>query len=88
MSYQSKKESWKEALANTAVSFIGTLIAQGIIFPLIGLDASWGQLWSTALIFALLNTVKTYFVRRYFIWMKLKRNNNFGQDPKDLGQNT
>lgn len=63
---QSRRNSLIEACTNTAIGYGINLVAQILIFPLIGVHASLGQNVAIGLSFTGISVVRGYVVRRFF----------------------
>ncbi|QQV91554.1 hypothetical protein Peternella1_18 [Winogradskyella phage Peternella_1] len=71
---QSKKQSFTEALSNTAVGFIVSYISTFLIFPLVGFTSSPGKNLIITCYFTIVSILRGYVIRRWF--------NNKGSVPK------
>ena len=63
---QPRFHSFLEACMNTATGFLVTLIAQDIIYPIVGVKTSSHQNFVLALFFTVLSIVRSYLWRRLF----------------------
>jgi hypothetical protein len=72
---QSKKQSFTEALSNTAVGFIVSYISTFLIFPLVGFESSPGKNLIITGYFTVVSILRGYIIRRWF--------NNKVAKPKD-----
>ena len=63
---QSKIESLIESIINTSLGFLVALITQILIYPIFGIEVSFGDQTLLALIFTSVSLVRGYVVRRYF----------------------
>lgn len=75
---QSKLMSLVEALANNAVAFIISVLANFAVLPLFGFNVKFGQSVCITIIFTAISIVRTYLVRRGFTWWEGMR--------KELGE--
>jgi hypothetical protein len=63
---QSKKRSLAESLTNVAVGCVVALGSQYAIFPMFGLECTFGEhLWIT-FYFTLISIARSYVLRRWF----------------------
>ncbi|MBU2923033.1 hypothetical protein KO504_16915 [Winogradskyella psychrotolerans] len=72
---QSKKQSFTEALSNTAVGFIVSYISTFLIFPAVGFESSPGKNLIITIYFTIVSILRGYVIRRWF--------NNKDVEPKD-----
>lgn len=63
---QSRKHSFIEVLASTAVGYAVALISQIIIFPLYGLETHFVEDAQIAGIFTIISIIRSYIFRRIF----------------------
>jgi hypothetical protein len=63
---QSRMMSLVEAVANVAVGLVLAVVAQIIVFPILGLQASLGQNLKLALVFTTVSIVRGFALRRLF----------------------
>lgn len=63
---QSRKASALEALVNVALGYVLAVLAQMLIFPLYGLDVSFGENLSIGLAFVGISMIRSYVLRRFF----------------------
>ena len=63
---QSKRSSFIEAVINTAIGFLVTLILSPIVYPLFGHSFSVGQNLAITAIFTFTSIFRGYVVRRWF----------------------
>ena len=63
---RSNQFSLLEASTNTIIGFVATYLAQLFIFPLLGIQASYGEIGLMTFIFTAMSVVKNYVVRRKF----------------------
>ncbi|NRR90637.1 hypothetical protein HSX10_03565 [Winogradskyella undariae] len=63
---QTKKQSFTEALSNTAVGFIISYISTFLIFPLVGLNTSPGTNLVIVIYFTAVSILRGYVLRRWF----------------------
>ena len=59
-----------EALANNAVAFIISILANFAVLPLFGFNVKFGQSVCITIIFTAISIVRTYLVRRVFAWVE------------------
>ena len=67
---QSRRGSAIEAVANVAVGYGVAVAAQAAIFPLFGLQVSTGEHFAIAGLFTVISLIRSYLLRRAFVWMK------------------
>jgi hypothetical protein len=63
---QSRKHSAYEAVANVAIGYLVAILAQAVIFPLFGFNASTREHMAIAGLFTIVSLVRSYFLRRLF----------------------
>lgn len=66
---QSRRMSLVEAISNTAVGYCVAVLTQIIVFPLVGIAATFHLNLFIAAIFTLVSLVRNYLWRRLFVWM-------------------
>jgi uncharacterized membrane protein len=73
---QTKKQSIIESVTNTFFGTFISFLASLIIYPLVGVKATMGDIGQLTIIFTCLSIVKNFIVRRFFetdTWRKLWR---------------
>lgn len=70
MKGQSRRMSFVESCANVFVGYVVALIAQLVVFPLLGITVSLGQNLLLGLIFTAVSLVRSYAMRRAFNWLQ------------------
>lgn len=63
---QTRIESWIESVINVIIGFIISLSAQIVVFPIVGIDASFSDNLILSAVFTTISLVRGYLVRRYF----------------------
>jgi hypothetical protein len=63
---QTKKQSFIEAISNTAVGFIVSYISTFLIFPLVGVATSAGTNLVIVFYFTVVSILRSYIIRRCF----------------------
>ncbi len=63
--YQSRTESLIEACINVGIGFIISIIANFIIFPIVGVVASVSQVLWIGTFMTVVSITRSYFVRRF-----------------------
>ncbi len=63
---QSKKHSLIEAITNTSVGFIISLLSTFIIFPLVGIESTGTKNVIITLFFTAISILRGYVIRRFF----------------------
>lgn len=63
---QTKKQSFIEALSNTAVGFIISYASTFLIFPLVGLETNAGTNLIITIYFTIISIFRSYVIRRWF----------------------
>lgn len=63
---QSKKQSFLEALSNTAIGFAISYASTFLVFPLAGVSSSAGTNLQITLYFTVISIARSYFLRRFF----------------------
>lgn len=69
---QSRRHSMFEAVAGTAIGFIVSVLASLVVYPMHGHAFSLAEVGSITLIFTVLSVVRSYCVRRAFVWLHAK----------------
>ena len=67
---QSKKKSLIEAIVNTFVGFITTLIASPFIYWICNVEINAGQVSLVTLLFTIVSILRNYIIRRWFNKLK------------------
>ena len=62
---QSKIDSLIESCINVGIGFLVSVIANFIIFPLVGIGASTTQIITVGIFMTLVSVARSYFVRRF-----------------------
>lgn len=63
---QTKKQSLIEAITNTAVGFIISLLSISIILPIMGFESTTGQNLTLTVYFTFISIARGYILRRIF----------------------
>lgn len=63
---QTKKQSFKEAVTNTAIGFVISYASTFLIFPLVGFESSGGKNLIITIYFTIISILRGYVVRRCF----------------------
>ena len=63
---QTKKQSFIEALTNTAVGFLISLAATFVVFPLVGVESTGAKNILITLFFTGISILRSYILRRLF----------------------
>jgi hypothetical protein len=63
---QSKWDSWRESVTNTAIGYVVAVCSQVVIFPFFGIHIPLMDNFIMALWFTLVSIIRGYFVRRWF----------------------
>ena len=63
---QTKRQSFLEAITNTAIGFGISLISTFLIFPIVGIESSSGQNVVVVLFFTAISIARGYVIRRFF----------------------
>lgn len=71
---QTKVMSLVEALINTMVGFMVSVLAQYAIFPLFGVYISFSQHILMGGLFTIVSILRSYYIRRLFNYLQLKTN--------------
>lgn len=66
MKKQSKKKSALEAVVNVVVGLIISFAIQAIIYPLLGIPVTFGEMGIITFIFFAASFFRSYFIRRLF----------------------
>lgn len=62
---QTKLESLIEACINVGIGFFVSIIANFVIFPIVGVSASGGQILWIGLFMTVISVARSYIVRRW-----------------------
>lgn len=63
---QTKKQSLKEAISNTAVGFIVSYMSTFLIFPLVGFSSNPSKNLVITIYFTVISILRGYVIRRWF----------------------
>ncbi len=63
---QSRAMSLVESIANVVVGFVVAVMAQMIVFPLFGIEASFAQNLAVGIAFTAVSLARSYVLRRFF----------------------
>lgn len=63
---QSKRQSFKESVANVIVGYAVALVSQLIVFPIVGVQSTISQNIEISLFFTIISLVRSYLIRRIF----------------------
>ena len=63
---QSKKQSFIEAVVNTAIGLVITFLCSLFIYPLCGIEASLGSMGGVTICFTVVSIIRQYIIRRFF----------------------
>lgn len=63
---QTKLESLKESCVNVLIGYVIAISSQIIIFPLVGVSATFSQNLEIGVYFTIVSLLRSYLVRRYF----------------------
>lgn len=73
---QSRVDSVMEAITNTAVGYLVTLVASPLIYHAVGVEMSFAQVNGAVLLFTVVSVARQYTLRRLFdgrtVWRALK----------------
>lgn len=67
---QSKSKSFIEALTNTFIGYITTLIVSPFIYWICNVEVTIGQMSSVTLLFTIVSILRNYIIRRWFNKLK------------------
>lgn len=65
---QTRTQSFIEACVGTVIGLGVAVLANWLILPLFGFDASWGQSVWIAIVFTVISCIRSYLIRRLFNW--------------------
>jgi len=82
---QSRAMSLVESIANVVVGFAVAVLAQMIVFPVLGIEASFTQNLGLGIAFTAVSLARSYILRRLFDGLSQRR---FGRDTRADGQST
>jgi hypothetical protein len=63
---QTKKQSLKESIYNLLIGYAISFISLFLIFPLVGIESSFGKNMLITVYFSVLSIARSYFLRRFF----------------------
>ena len=63
---QSKLDSIKETAVNISIGYTVAFLSQLIVFPLVGVQASYSQNFKIGAYFTVISFIRGYLVRRFF----------------------
>ena len=63
---QTRLQSAKESAVNIAIGYTVAFLSQLLVFPLVGVEASYSQNFMIGFYFTLISFIRSYLVRRYF----------------------
>lgn len=66
---QTKTQSVIEVICSTVVAFAISVCAGQIIYPLYGMQPSWGLNIQLTLWFTVISILRSYLTRRFFNWL-------------------
>ncbi len=64
--YQSRMDSFMEALTNTAIGFLVSLVTWIVVARIYGIPMTWATNLSITLIFTFVSIIRQYVLRRIF----------------------
>jgi hypothetical protein len=82
---QSRAMSLVESIANVVVGFAVAVLAQMIVFPLLGIEASFEQNLGIGIAFTAVSLARSHALRRLFDGLSHRR---FGRDTRAHGQSS
>jgi len=65
---QTKKQSLFESVVNVLVGFWVAVLIQVLVFPIFGIEATFGENLAISLIFTIVSILRGYILRRFFVW--------------------
>jgi hypothetical protein len=65
---QTKKQSLFESVINVLVGFWVAVLIQVLVFPIFGIEATFGENLAISLIFTIVSILRGYILRRFFVW--------------------
>ena len=63
---QTRLQSAKESAVNIAIGYTVAFLSQLIVFPLVGVEASYSQNFKIGFYFTVISFIRSYLVRRHF----------------------
>lgn len=63
---QSRKHSFYEIIATTAIGYVVALATQIIVFPWFNIEIKFSEQLAIGIIFTIVSIVRGFFVRRFF----------------------
>lgn len=81
---QSRAMSLVESIANIVVGFVVAVLAQMIVFPLFGIEASFAQNLGVGIAFTAVSLARSYFLRRMFDGLSVKTTGEVRLDEDEI----
>lgn len=69
---QSRRSSAMEAIISVSTGFAVSIAASPIVYPLFGHAFTIAQNIGITLVFTVLSLLRSYLVRRFFVWLDLQ----------------
>ena len=82
---QSRAMSLVESIANVVVGFAVAVLAQMIVFPLVGIEASFAQNLGVGIAFTAVSLARSYALRRMFDGLSRRR---MWRDTRNYGKSS
>lgn len=69
MTQQKRRHSLLEAGINVGIGFGVSMLGNIFILPLYGMPFVWSNFFQIGIWFTLISVIRSYFVRRLFVWL-------------------
>jgi hypothetical protein len=63
---QTKVDSLKESAANVAIGYSIAIVSQLVIFPIVGVNATFSQNIKIGFYFTVVSLIRSFLIRRFF----------------------
>lgn len=73
---QTKKGSFIEAIVNTFVALLITILVSPLIYWICGVNMSYAQMSMATVLFTIVSVARNYVIRRFFNKTKIKIDDN------------
>jgi hypothetical protein len=70
---QTRRDSLIESLVNVGVGYVVAVISQIIIFPIVGVNATFSQNITIGIYFTIISLLRSYCIRRFFNQTKRRK---------------
>lgn len=74
---QTKTMSWIETALNMTLGYIVAVVANYVVLPMFGHNVNLADSMGIAVAFTIISSLRSYFLRRFFEWLKVDKGVNF-----------